>query len=285
MGYLPTESTTSFCLKEGKTPYEALYNKRPSIGHPHPFYTKCFVTIPEAQRVSGSPGSELEPRALEGHLTGFIGKRLVGIYLPNRIERTTERTTTEQNTTIERIKSTRIGTVRHKAVLHLFTPLKFTHFIHSFLMRPIPSRGLMPRERCLGKGASGAMESKRKNSAKGERSRSRNEQTVTTFIRELTFLPALHTSGTLQNQTCEAFYMYPSRYRIIPRIRNVSYPISIAMAFKIYTMRYVYGVQNSGTLTFLIHGYFLNMGTFLLADLYGISFTLFLHPLRQLACT
>ena len=58
-------------------------------------------------------------------------------------------------------------------------------------------------------------------------------------------------------------------YRIIPRMKKRFLPkISIARAFKIYTMGYVYvWVQNSGTLTFLFHGCFLNTGTFLLAEL------------------
>ena len=64
---------------QGGTPYEALYNKRPSIGHLQPFYTKCFVTIFEPQC-----GSKLEPRAFEGHLTGYIGKSLVRIYIPSK---------------------------------------------------------------------------------------------------------------------------------------------------------------------------------------------------------
>ena len=63
------------------TPYKVLYNKRPSIGHLRPFYTKCYTTIPEALR---GPGSKLEPRALEGHLIGFIGKSLVRVYIPSK---------------------------------------------------------------------------------------------------------------------------------------------------------------------------------------------------------
>ena len=41
-------------------------------------------------------------------------------------------------------------------------------------------------------------------------------------------------------------------------------------------MRYLcVWVQNSGTLTFLIHGYFLDMGTFLPAELYGMNLNYF----------
>ena len=69
-----------------------MYNKRPSIGHLRPFYAKCFVTIPKAQRGSGF---KLKPRALEGHLTGYIGKLLVWIYIPSQ----------------RRIEASRIGNV------------------------------------------------------------------------------------------------------------------------------------------------------------------------------
>ena len=72
---------------QGKTPYKAMYYKRPTIGHLRPFYNKCFVTIPEPQRASGSKlesGFMLEPRALEGHLMGFIGKSLVRVYIPSK---------------------------------------------------------------------------------------------------------------------------------------------------------------------------------------------------------
>jgi len=31
-----------------------------------------------------SPGSKLEPHALEGHLTGFIGKSLIRVYIPSK---------------------------------------------------------------------------------------------------------------------------------------------------------------------------------------------------------
>ena len=64
-----------------KTPYEVLYNKRPSIGHLRPFYTKYYVTIPEAL---WGPGSKLEQYVSEGHLTGFIGKLLVRVYIPSK---------------------------------------------------------------------------------------------------------------------------------------------------------------------------------------------------------
>ena len=46
-------------------------------------------------------------------------------------------------------------------------------------------------------------------------------------------------------------------YRIIPRIRNVSYPISIARAFKIYTMGYLYGCKILVPLRFLYTDTFL----------------------------
>ena len=52
--------------------------------------------------------------------------------------------------------------------------------------------------------------------------------------------------------------------------KNVSYPISIARAFKIYTMRYVYGCKILVPFRCLYTDAFLNTGTFLFAELYGI---------------
>lgn len=77
---------------QGKAPYEVMYNKRPTIGHLHPFYTKCYATIPEPKRGSGPT---LEPRAhaLESHLTGFIifhlREELIALGMPGLYLQTT----------------------------------------------------------------------------------------------------------------------------------------------------------------------------------------------------
>ncbi|MHB8545134.1 MAG: DDE-type integrase/transposase/recombinase, partial [Leptospirales bacterium] len=66
----------------GKTPFEALYNTKPTISHLRPFYSKCFVHIPEEKRTAGS---KLNPRALEGRLVGYTDSgHMFRIYIPSQ---------------------------------------------------------------------------------------------------------------------------------------------------------------------------------------------------------
>ena len=64
----------------GITPYEALYNTKPSISHLVPFYTKCYAHIDKEKRISGFI---LEPRSLEAHLLGYTDSgKMFRIYFP-----------------------------------------------------------------------------------------------------------------------------------------------------------------------------------------------------------
>ena len=64
----------------GITPYEALYNAKPSISHLRPFYTKCYTHIDKEKRLSGS---KLEPRSIEGRLVGCTDSgKMFRIYFP-----------------------------------------------------------------------------------------------------------------------------------------------------------------------------------------------------------
>ena len=64
------------------TPYESLYNKKPSIYHLRPYGTKCFVHLPEEQR---QPGTKLMPRTIEGYLIGYISSdKIYRIYIPSQ---------------------------------------------------------------------------------------------------------------------------------------------------------------------------------------------------------
>jgi len=51
-----------------RTLYEILFSKKPMISYLHPFYTKCYIHIPEQKRAAGS---KLDARALEVHLVGY----------------------------------------------------------------------------------------------------------------------------------------------------------------------------------------------------------------------
>ena len=66
---------------KGKIPYELLYNKQPTIDYLKPFYTKCYIHIPEEQR---GAGSKLNARALEGHLVGYTGEHMFRVYIPSK---------------------------------------------------------------------------------------------------------------------------------------------------------------------------------------------------------
>src|SRR5258705_9729911 len=50
------------------TPFEVFHRKKPSISHLQPFGRKCFIHIPEEQRL---PRSKLLPRAEEGIFLGY----------------------------------------------------------------------------------------------------------------------------------------------------------------------------------------------------------------------
>ena len=63
------------------TPYESLYNKKPSINHLHPYGTKVFVHLPEKKRL---PGTKLLPGAIEGYLISYTtSNKIYKIYIPS----------------------------------------------------------------------------------------------------------------------------------------------------------------------------------------------------------
>jgi len=65
-----------------KTSYEVLFQKKPTISHLRPFYTKCYVHIPEEKR---AVGSKLDAHALEGYLIGYMETtRIFRIYIPSQ---------------------------------------------------------------------------------------------------------------------------------------------------------------------------------------------------------
>ncbi|KAF8460099.1 hypothetical protein BDZ91DRAFT_664831 [Kalaharituber pfeilii] len=66
---------------QGRTPYEVLLHRRPQVGHLRPFFTQCYVHIPESTR---GPGSKLEQRALEGRLVGYTGNSMYRVYIPSK---------------------------------------------------------------------------------------------------------------------------------------------------------------------------------------------------------
>ena len=62
------------------TPYESLYNKKLSINHLRPYWTKVFVLLPEEKR---QPGTKLMPWAIEGYLIGYTSSdKIYSIYIP-----------------------------------------------------------------------------------------------------------------------------------------------------------------------------------------------------------
>ena len=63
------------------TPYESLYNKKPSINHLRPYGTKVFVHLPEEKRQAGT---KLMPRAIKGYLIGYTSSdKIYMIYIPS----------------------------------------------------------------------------------------------------------------------------------------------------------------------------------------------------------
>jgi len=62
-----------------KTPYQVLFQKKPRISHLRPFYTKCYINIPEEKRAAGS---KLDARTLEGYLIGYMETtRMFRVYI------------------------------------------------------------------------------------------------------------------------------------------------------------------------------------------------------------
>jgi len=65
-----------------KTPYEVLFQKKLTISHLRPFYTKYYVYIAEEKR---AVGSKLDARALEGHLVGYMETTCIfRVYIPSQ---------------------------------------------------------------------------------------------------------------------------------------------------------------------------------------------------------
>jgi hypothetical protein len=65
----------------GKTPYEALLNRKPSIKHLQPFGKKCFIHIAKEAR---KPGTKLLPRAKEGILVGYTSSdKIYRVHVPS----------------------------------------------------------------------------------------------------------------------------------------------------------------------------------------------------------
>ena len=65
-----------------KTPYEVLFQKKPTISHLRAFYIKCYVHIPEEKWAAGS---KLDARAMEGHLVAYTETtRIFRVYIPSQ---------------------------------------------------------------------------------------------------------------------------------------------------------------------------------------------------------
>jgi len=65
-----------------KTLYKVLFQKKPMISHLRPFYTKCYIHIPEEKRAAGS---KLDTHALEGHLIRYMeSTRIFCVYIPSQ---------------------------------------------------------------------------------------------------------------------------------------------------------------------------------------------------------
>jgi len=86
------------------TPYESLYNKKPSINHLRPYGTKCFVHLPEEKR---QPGTKLLPRAIEGYLIGYTSSdKIYRVYIPSQHKVTETRQIHWTNKTIIPLETT-----------------------------------------------------------------------------------------------------------------------------------------------------------------------------------
>jgi len=87
-----------------KTPYESLYNKKPSINHLRPYGTKCSVHLPEEKR---QPGTKLLPRAIEGYLIGYTSSdKIYRVYIPSQHKVTETRQIQWTNKTIIPLETT-----------------------------------------------------------------------------------------------------------------------------------------------------------------------------------
>jgi len=66
----------------GKSPFELLNNRLPSIKHLRPFGTSCIVHIPKKKRPAGS---KLEPRGVDGKLVGYTETpSMFRVYIPSQ---------------------------------------------------------------------------------------------------------------------------------------------------------------------------------------------------------
>jgi len=86
------------------TPYESLYNKKPSINHLRPYRTKCFVHLPVEKR---QPGTKLLSRAIEGYLIGYTSSdKIYRVYIPSQHKVTETRQIHWTNKTILPLETT-----------------------------------------------------------------------------------------------------------------------------------------------------------------------------------
>lgn len=69
-------------LTGDKTPYEALFGKKPTIQHLCPFGQTCYVHIPVETR---PPGTKLAPRAAEGMVVGYTDSdKIIRVWIPSQ---------------------------------------------------------------------------------------------------------------------------------------------------------------------------------------------------------
>src|SRR5258706_3700007 len=67
---------------KGRTPFEVMFDKKPTIKHLRLFGAHCLVQIPVEK---WGAGSKLSPRALEGGFVGYIGTtHMFCIYIPSQ---------------------------------------------------------------------------------------------------------------------------------------------------------------------------------------------------------
>ena len=69
-------------LAHGSTPFEALFKKRPSVGHMRTFGSHCYVHVAKESRLAGT---QLFPRALEGLFVGHEStSKVYRVYIPTK---------------------------------------------------------------------------------------------------------------------------------------------------------------------------------------------------------
>src|SRR5258705_6190133 len=67
---------------KGRTPFEVMFDKKPTIKHLRPFGAHCLVQIPVEKR---GAGSKLSPRVLEGRFVGYTGTtHMFRVYIPSQ---------------------------------------------------------------------------------------------------------------------------------------------------------------------------------------------------------